>query len=196
MREDPLLGKTNMLDKYITFKNQLVLAAGFSLITTISYILQAGSFLEVFSYENNVLRSSLELIMGVFTLYTFKTLLNRQFKVKRLDFLIKLLIISLIFVIAGDFVFTTLKVLERFALVYFIIFVYFSSVTLFILARRILALKIELFGLKKAYCYTALALSVCMMLILLIPLGFLIGIVNEFIFALIFVRAAQSIKPQ
>jgi hypothetical protein len=183
-----------MLDKYINFRNQLVLAAGFSLITTISYILQAGSFLEVFSYENNVLRSSLELILGVYTLYTFKNLLNRQFKIKKLDFLIKLLVISLIFVIVGDFVFTTLKVLERFALVYFIIFVYLSSVTLFILSKRLLALKIDLYGLKKAYCYTAIALSVCMMLILLIPVGFLIGIANEFIFALIFVRAAQSIK--
>jgi hypothetical protein len=184
-----------MLDKYLTFRNQLVLAAGFSLITAISYILQGGSFLEVFSYENNPLRSSLELIMGIYTLYIFKELLNRQFKTKKLDSLIKLLMISLIFAIVGDLVFTYLKVLERFALVYFIIFVYFSSVTLFILARRLLALKFDLFGLKKAYCYSAIALSICMMLVLLIPLGFLIGIANEFIFALIFTRAAQSIKP-
>lgn len=184
-----------MLDKYLNFKNQLVLAAGFSIITTIGYLLQAGSFLEIFKYENTPIRGILELGMGVYTLYIFKELLNRQFKIKKLDFLIKLLIISLVFTVIGDLIFTYLKIFERFALVYFIIFVYFSSATLFILSRKLLSFKkLDLYNLKKPYAYTSIALSICMMLIILIPVGFVIGIVNEAIFALIFIRASKHLK--
>lgn len=183
-----------MLDKYISFKNQLVLAAGFSAITTIGYLLQAGSFLEIVNYENSPLRSTLELLMGIYTLYIFKELLNRQFKTKNLNSLIIILIISLVLTIAGDIVFTYFKVLERFALVYFIVFLYLSSTTLFILARRLMDQKFDLYGLKKWYCYSAIALAVCMMLIILIPLGFVIGIINEALFALILARAARSVK--
>jgi hypothetical protein len=138
------------------------------------------------------------LAIGIYILYMFRRLLNRQFDFHATDTLITVLIVvNVVFFVIGliDLLVSTMGlelVAERdLSWITMILFVPFALLTI-VFGVMLLKLRDDLFGLLKPYAYTTIASGVCGATIILAPIGLLAAVVALVILGMIFLRAKRE----
>jgi hypothetical protein len=70
-------------------------------------------------------------------------------------------------------------------------YIFFGILSL-LFSTRLLRLPYRFYGLLKPYCYITIASGVCFMMVILLPVGIVVGAVTDVILGIIFFRAAEE----
>lgn len=138
------------------------------------------------------------LVIGVYILYLFRRLLNRQFAFHATDLLITLLI-------AANVIFFLIGLIELFvnmigfgwvverslSLITIILFVPFSLLTI-VFGVMLLRMKDDLFGLLKPYAYMTIGSGVCGATVILMPFGLFAAAAALIVTGMIFLRVKKE----
>jgi hypothetical protein len=138
------------------------------------------------------------LVIGIYILYMFRRLLNRQFDFHTTDILITVLIVvNIVFFVIGlvelsvSAIGLDLDVERGLSLITMILFIPFSLLTI-AFGVMLLKLKDDLFGLLKPYAYTTIGSGVCGATVILAPIGLLAAVAALVMLGMIFLRAKRE----
>ena len=70
-------------------------------------------------------------------------------------------------------------------------YVFFGILSI-LFSTRLLKLPYRFYGLLKHYCYITIASGVCFMMVILLPVGIVVGAVTDIILGIVFFRAAEE----
>ncbi len=137
-------------------------------------------------------------VIGIYILYMFRKLLNRQFDFHATDVLITILIlVNVVFSLIGlvsitiDTIGLGSEAESNLSLITMALFVPFSLLTI-AFGVMLLKLKDDLFGLLQPYAYTTIVSGVCGATILLAPIGLLAAVVALVMLGMVFLRANRE----
>jgi hypothetical protein len=137
------------------------------------------------------------LIIGIFVLYTFRRLLNREFNFHNTDVIITVMILINVvsfvigFIELGNSMFgLDLAVEQDLSLAIGVLLI--NSIVTIVFGVMLLKLKDDLFGLLQPYAYTTIVSGVCGATILLAPLGLLAAVIALVMLGMIFLRAKRE----
>jgi len=138
------------------------------------------------------------LVIGIYILYMFRRLLNRQFAFHATDFLITVLIIvNVVFFVIGLIEFSVnligldWKEKLSLSLITIMLFVPFGLLTV-VFGVMLLKMKDDLFGLLRPYAYTTIGSGVCGATVVLAPIGLFAAVVALIMTGMIFLRAKKE----
>lgn len=185
----------------VTKANQYALAGWLAIISAILVVPEIvlsvlSEFISPYLNLFVLLVHTVSLIVGIYILYMFRQLLNRQFSFHRADVLIITLIVAnVVFFVIGvaEIAADTMNMTgERIlSLITIILFVPFSIVTV-AFGVVLLKMKDDLFGLLKPFAYTTIGSGICGATIILVPLGLLAALVALVMQGMIFLRAGRD----
>ena len=182
--------------------NQYTLAGWLAIISAILLVPEIGLavLLEFISSSMEVIIAPIHivnLIIGVYILYMFRKLLNREFNFHSTDLIITILIIINIvsFIIGiielgGSMFGLDLTADHNLTIVIFVLIV--NCILTIIFGVMLLKLEGDLYGMLKPYAYTTIGSGVCGATVILAPIGFLAAIAGLVMLGMIFLRAKRD----
>jgi len=181
---------------------QYALAGWLAIISAVLLVPEIGLavLLEFISSDLKVIIAPIHianLIIGVYILYMFRRLLNKEFGFHNTDVIITILILVDIvsFIIGivelgGSMFGLKLTADYDLTLSMFVLFAY--SIVTIVFATMLLKLKDDLFGLLRPYAYTTIVSGVCGATVVLSPIGLLAAVVALVMQGMIFLRAKRE----
>ncbi len=148
----------------------------------------------------NILQIALSILfcaLAVYILYVFKNLLNVRYQFHIANNIILVLIwINIIFTITGlpKYLMPGVGTVKLTSEIIGAVLFYLLGIITIIFGVKLLKLKDDLFGLLKPFAYINIVSGVCIISILLLPIGLLCAVTAYIIQGIIFLRAAEDVE--
>jgi len=128
----------------------------------------------------------------VYILSSLKQLLNSWFRFHEVD-------ISISYLLWGNLslsLFHLLSLVNKefesaVAILSILAYVFFGILSI-LFSTKLLRLPYRFYGLLKPYCYITIASGACFMMVILLPVGIVVGAVTDIILGIVFFRAAEE----
>jgi len=178
---------------WISIVCAVVFVPNFVLGIVIAIISQRYPFVYIVDATSSIIICGL----SVYLLLAFRTLLNERYNFHEVNNIITVsmwLLIAFTSVRLIDFVLPDYREYKiTLGIIFFSILWVFGLVQI-IYGVRLLKLKDDLFGMLKIYAYTSVTYGVCIVSLVLFPIGLLATVAGFIIEGIIFLRAAEDVE--